>query len=254
MQCKDAATTFGTDNCKSCHPLSERYNKQPTSGSCGKRKPLLNISSNKILVEYLDLTKINANIELENEYHISSTGYTLGFWFFSSDKDFSTKVFRIMYEDNLMITVTTDTDTFLYAHCFIGLEYYDIVGKTDTSANLATLTAAADEIAGLNFKKSAKVDEMKWRYIRCGYSYSSMKFYVDVNYEGFPASNLTEETLKLPTYLKTDTMKLPPRKFYASNPKLTISTLTGLSNKYVFVRNISLFADYIHPNIYFHYQ
>lgn len=178
----------------------------------------------------------------------------MGFWFFASDKDFEGKVFRVMYEDNFMITVITDTD--LYAYCFIGLEFHDILGKTDTSTNLKALTTGTNDSTTLNFKKYAtKVDEQKWRYIRCGYSYSSMKFYIEVNYEGFPLTNLNEDTLKLPTYLNGDTMKLPPRKFYSSNPKLTISTLTGLvATKYVFIRNISLFADYIHPNIYFHYQ
>lgn len=201
----------------------------------------------------MDLTKISNSIELENQYHITSTGYTMGFWFFSSSKDLSTNVFRVMYEDNFMITVITDTD--LYAYCFIGLEFHDILGKTDTPTNLKALAAGTNDSTALNFKKfGTKVDEQKWRYIRCGYSYSAMKFYIDVNYDGLSAAPLPEETLKKPTYFNGDTMKIPPRKFYSSNPKLTISNLTGLTGKYVFVRNIALFADYIHPNINFHYQ
>lgn len=201
----------------------------------------------------MDLTKVSAKIEIENTKHITSTGYTMGFWFFSSDKDLGTNVFRIIYEDHFMVTVSTDTD--LYTHCFIGLEYYDIEGNTDTAAKLLTLTQTVLDTDNINFKKyTTKIDEKKWRFIRCGYSYSAMKYYLDVNYEGYPSINLTEETLKLPTYFNGDTMKLPPRKFLTSDPKLTINTLSGLdASKYVFVRNLVLFADYIHPNIYFHY-
>jgi len=201
----------------------------------------------------LDLTKVSADIQVENQYHVTSTGYTMGFWFFSSDVDLGTNVFRVMYEDNFMITVITDTD--LFAYCFIGLEFQDILGKTDNPTNLKALTSGTNDASNLNWKKfTTKIDVQKWRYIRCGYSYSSMKSYIDVNYEGFPGSNLTEDTLKMPTYLNGDTMKLPPRKVY-TNPKLTISKLSGLTaTKYVFVRNVALFADYIHPNIYFHYQ
>lgn len=199
----------------------------------------------------MDITKVSSNIEIENQYHVTSTGYTMGFWFFSSDNDLSTAVLRIIYEDHFMIAVNTDTS--LFSYCFIGLEYYDIVGKTDTSPNLNNFAASADDIAGLNFKKSQSIGEKKWRYIRCGYSYSAMKFYLDVNYEGFPASPLSEETLKLPTYLSPDSMKLPPRKFFPTNPKLIISPLNGLNDKYVFIRNLALFSDYIHPSIFIHY-
>jgi hypothetical protein len=81
-----------------------------------------------------------------------------------------------------------------------------------------------------------------------------MKYYFDVNYEGFPVSNLTEDTFN-PVYFRGDNFKLPPRKFFPADPKLIVSPLSGLgASKYVFVRNIALFADYIHPNIYFHYQ
>jgi len=182
----------------------------------------------------------------------------MGFWFFSSDPTLGTAVFRVMYEDNFMITVITDVaDSKLYAHCFIGLELYDILGKTDTAANLLALVAGTNESSTINFKKSAtSINEKKWKYIRCGYSYSRMKLYLDTNGEGFPGSSLTETTLKMPPYFATDTITLPPRKFYSSNPNLVISSMTGLptTTQYIFVRNIALFSDYIHPNIYFHYQ
>ena len=135
----------------------------------------------------------------------------MGFWFYSSDVDLETKVFRVMYEDNFMITVITDTN--LFAYCFIGLEFYDILGKTNTKANLLALIGGTNDATTLNFKKfGTKVDEKKWRYIRCGYSYASMKFYIDVNYEGFPAANLTEETLKRELIISNNT-------FFKSNKK-----------------------------------
>lgn len=38
LKCKSDTSQFGSNNCKTCHPLSENYNKKPTGGSCGKRK------------------------------------------------------------------------------------------------------------------------------------------------------------------------------------------------------------------------
>ena len=102
-------------------------------------------------MEYLDITKPSSNIELTNAKHITSTGYTMGFWFLATDKDLSTNVFRVMYEENMMITVTTDTD--LYGHCFIGLEYYDIVGKTNTAANTKSFYEGLD-VGNVNMKKT----------------------------------------------------------------------------------------------------
>lgn len=207
-------------------------------------------------MEYLDITKISNNIEIENENHIYSSGYTLGFWFFSSESNIGNNAFRVIYEDNIMITIITDpTSSNLDAYCFIGLEFYDIVKFTDTAVNLKSLINSADEQQNLNFSKS-QIIQTKWRYIRCAYSYSRKKYYLDVNGEGFPDSKLTEKTLNMPVYFTNEYLKLPPRKFYNSNPKLTISSITGLpsTTQYIFVRNIAFFADYIHPNIYFHYK
>lgn len=200
------------------------------------------------------MAKLTQDISLDNTYSFYSTGYTLGFWFFSNNKDLGTNVLRVTYEDNFMIAITTDTD--LFGHCFIGLESFDILGKTDTAANLKTLISSSDDSNNLNFKKtSAKIDEGKWRYIRCAYSYSLMKYYLEVNGAGFPAAKATTNILKMPPYFANTVLKLPPRRFYPTAPKLTISRLTGLSaDKYVFIRNIALFADYIHPNIYLHYM
>lgn len=203
-------------------------------------------------MEYLDLTRITSNIELENSKHIYSNGYTLGFWFFSTDKDLGTNVFRVMYEENMMITVTTDS-TDLQTHCFIGLEYYDIVSKTDTAANLKAFFEGADA-SNLNMKKgAAALDGKKWQHIRCAYSYDNMKYYLEVNKEGYPASVLTPSALQMPNYFRTKALNAPFRKIYTSNPKLTISNLSTLTGKTVFVRNLALFADYINPAIYFHY-
>jgi len=202
----------------------------------------------------LDVTKLTADIEIENTKHITSTGYTMGFWFFSSDKSLEDKVFKIVYEDHFMITVSTDT--YLHTHCFIGLEYYNIEEKVDTASNLKILTESILKNNQLNIKKiDEEIEENKWRFIRCGYSYSAMKYYLEVNHGGIPNNSLMEENLNLPTYLGTDNMILPPRKFLSSNPKLKISSLNGLNaDKFFSVRNIVLFADYIHPKIYFQYK
>lgn len=201
----------------------------------------------------MDISKLSSNIEIENPNHITSTGYTMGFWIFASDKDIGVNVLRVIYEDHLMIAIGQDTN--LYGYCFIGLEYYDIVGQIDTITKINGFINDIDA-NNINYKKyTNSIDEKKWRYIRCGYSYSAMKYYLDVNYEGFPATNQTEETLKLPTYLSGDSIKLPPRKFHTSNPKLIISSPSGLAaTKYIFIRNFALFSDYIHPNIHLHYK
>ncbi len=201
----------------------------------------------------MDISKLTGDIEIENQYHVTSTGYTMGFWIFASNRDIGTNVLRVIYEDHFMIAIGQDTN--LYGYCFIGLEYYDIPSKTNTITEINSFIAGIDA-SNINYKKSTNsIDEKKWRYIRCGYSYSAMKYYLDVNYEGFPSMNQTEEALKLTTYLSGDTMKLPPRKFLTSNPKLKISSPSGLTaTKYIFIRNLALFSDYIHPNIHLHYK
>jgi hypothetical protein len=115
----------------------------------------------------LDISKVSSDVEIQNPNHVTSTGYTLGFWLYSSHKDLSTSVLRIYYEDHFMITVNTKPN--LFAHCFIGLDYYNIVGNTSTSAAVNDVSNGGNNVGALNFKK-IHIDERKWRYLRCGYS------------------------------------------------------------------------------------
>lgn len=203
-------------------------------------------------MEYLDLTRSSANIELDNTKHIQSTAYTMGFWFLSTDKDLGTNVFKVKYTDNMMITVTTDSNA-LQSHCFIGLEFYDIEGKTDTAANLKAFYESIDA-SNVNMAKSgAALAEKKWQHIRCSYSYDNMKFYLEINKEGFPTSDITPGTLNMPHYFRTKALSLPLRKISTSNPKLTISHMNTLTDRSVFIRNLVFMADYIDPTIHFHY-
>lgn len=175
----------------------------------------------------------------------------MGFWFLASHKDLGTNVVRVMYQENMMITITYDASD-MFAHCFVGLEYYDILGKTDTAANLKAFYEG-DDATNVNMKKSAAaVSEKKWQHIRCSYSYDNMKMYLEVNKEGFPAAAATPDALNMPHYFRTKALKMPLRKVLTTNPKLTISKVT-LTDKSVFIRNVVFFADYINPSIYFHY-
>lgn len=196
----------------------------------------------------MDLTKLSGPINLTNAKHVYSLGYTMGFWFFSSKADLTTNVIKLTYENNMMITISTDTT--LFSHCFIGLEFYDFASVTDTAANLKAYYAAGDS-TNMNMAKSPAIDDKKWRYIRCAYSYDNKKYYIDVNKEGFTTA-VTPTDMIIPQYYKTNSLTYPFR-YNQNNPKLIISGANGISGASIFVRNLVFFADYIHPAINIHY-
>jgi len=176
----------------------------------------------------------------------------MGFWIFSTTKDLKTNLLKIVYEDNFMITISTDTD--LYGYCFTGLEYQNIESSLTNPTTLSSFLTGAGA-STFNYLKTAKITEQKWNYVRCGYSYKNMKIYNDVNLNGFLNTNLKSATLKSAPYFKDANIFVPPRKFIITNPKLKISKLSGLTSAdSVFIRNLVLFSDYIHPNIYIHYM
>lgn len=202
----------------------------------------------------MDITKLGANIEISNPNPITSTGYTMGFWFYTTSDAFGTNLFKIVYEDHFLITISTQTN--LFAYCFTGLEYQDIDAYLTSGTALGNFDDAANtDKADINYLKSSQISAQKWQYIRCGYSYANMKLYLDVNTQGFAATNLQTLTMNNPAYFKDGLVYPPPRKVIpTTNPKLRITRLDGLSSSAsVFIRNFALFADYIHPNIYIHY-
>ncbi len=216
-----------------------------------KNKKIQNSKLKKLLVEYLDITKLGANLEITNPSPITSSGYTMGFWMFSTTGAFAANLLKIVYEDNFMFTISTQTN--LFGYCFTGLEYQDIDSYLASATSLANFEAGTDK-NDINWLKSSQLEVQKWQYIRCGYSYDNLKMYVDVNKAGFGASNLKTATLKYAAYFKGGLVFPPPRKIMATNPKLRITKLNALSTESVFIRNFVLFADYIHPDIFFHYM
>lgn len=177
----------------------------------------------------------------------------MGFWLFTTTEAFSTNLLKVVYENNFMITISTQTN--LYAYCFTGLEYQDIdTYLTDGTALGNFDNAANTDKSDINYLKSSQITSQKWQFIRCGYSYDNMKLYVDVNTGGFASTNLQSATLKNPAYFKSGFVYPPPRRMMPSNPKLKIKALNSISSQSIFIRNLVLFADYIHPNIYFHYM
>jgi len=208
-----------------------------------------------MLVEILDLTRTN-DITIDNAKHIVSTAYTMGFWFFSnapSTGGLGTSIFKVRYTDNMMITVSNDSND-LFSHCFIGLEYYDIDSKTNNAANLKAFYTGTDDSGSINMAKSAALlSKSKWQHIRCAYSYDNMKYYLEVNKDGYPGSALAPVNLKMPSYFKNKQLNMPLRKQVITNPQLFISGLSSITDQSVFIRNLVFFADYIHPEIYFHY-
>ena len=200
----------------------------------------------------MDLTKLSANIEITNPNPIISTGYTMAFWIFTNSDAFSTNLLKIVYENNFMITISTQTN--LFAYCFTGLDYQDIDTYMSDGTALANFVDASNtDKSDINYIKSTQITSKKWHFIRCAYSYDNLKLYIDVNFGGFAATNLQTATLKNPAYFKGSFVYPPPRRMTPSNPKLKITRLNTLANT-VFIRNFVLFADYLHPNIYIHYK
>lgn len=208
-------------------------------------------------MEYLDLTR-SASLTFENQKHIYSNAYTMGFWFLSSSKDLEQQVIRLTYEDNMMVTLSTNSGN-INAHCFLGLEYHDILGKTTsstTASNAVNNFYASSDAGNINMLKTANpIQEKKWHHIRCAYSYDNMKFYLEANKEGYPSTPTTPSTLNMPHYYRSKALKMPIMKIYSSAPKLTITRPAFLSSsvKSVFIRNFVWFADYIPPSVYFQY-
>jgi hypothetical protein len=190
-------------------------------------------------------------MEMTNTNHIVSSGYTMGFWIFSTTKDLSTNLFKVVYEDNFMMTISTDTD--LYGYCFTGLEYIDLDTYLASKTELNTLLAGTDKDT-INYLKTDKIVEQKWNYVRCGYSYANKKIYNDVNYVDFASGRLKTADLKDAPYFKGANVFPPPRKMRVSQPKLKVTRLTGLTGVTVFIRNLVLFADYIPPQVHFQYM
>lgn len=174
----------------------------------------------------------------------------MGFWFYTVSDAFSNTLLKIIYEDNFMITISTQTN--LFAYCFTGLEYQDIEAYLTDATALGNFLSGTDK-ANINYITSTQILSKQWFYIRCGYSYDNMKLYIDVNHSGFSSANLQSTTMQYPAYFKGGHVYPPPRKIMSSNPKLKITRLNGFANT-VFIRNFVLFADYIHPNIYPHYK
>ena len=200
----------------------------------------------------MDLTKLGADIEITNPNPITSTGFTMGFWMFTTSDAFSSNLLKIVYEDNFMITVSNQTN--LFAYCFTGLEFQDIDAHLTSATVLGNFIDPANtDNVDINFLKSSQISSKKWQFVRCGYSYDNMKLYVDVNSGGF-TNTIQTATLKYPAYFKGGLVYPPPRKLMPTRPKLKITRMNGLSTESVFVRNFVLFADYIDPNIYFHYM
>lgn len=197
----------------------------------------------------MDITKLSENLIITNQYHPISSGYTMGFWFYSNTDNLSTNLFKIVYEDHFMMTISTDTE--LYGYCFTGLEHAKIDASLTSKEKLSIFLLGEDRL-NINYLKTSKIIKQKWNYVKCAYSNTNMKMYVDVNYETFSNMNLETRNMNGAPYFAGSSVYPPPRKT-VQNPRLTITRLTGLIGVSVFIRNFVLFADYIPSSIYFQY-
>jgi len=203
-------------------------------------------------VNYLNLNGLNNPIEISNTKHITSTGYTIGFWFLSNTS--AINFLKIVYESHLMIVLqNSDSTKQVTPICYVGIQYQDpdtfLVDK-DTHESFKTSTFYGS-FPKLELQETTV---SRWNYIRCQYSNSEISSDTNVG-GGFKTSSIKRaKDIKPAFYYDGGYVNPPPRKFFTTDPKLKIFNVAGTNNKdNFFIRNIVLFADYIPPEIQFQY-